>query len=472
MGDLSLHIDAQHNWEYAKTILASPNIRSALLMNASPDQVSYALLHADFVVVRLFDPFNEHRGGQDPDFEKKILERHSPQEFVAALDNQGFGRFKHNEKLRFVVGWNEVYSKRGQAERTQNAKIIAIADAMINAGYGVGLGAWAAAKSFYQDDVDNGHWDDLIRFSVANRDMVSFDLHEYEVLRTAGQHLKSYPDGYPDSLLNIEAMKKENWGVVNYDGKIDNDYHIGRVDLLLARSEQITGDRFGFYRGECAHDYLDDGPLKQFLETKINSRFGRPTGVNSLQSYYTYLAGGNLSNDDYNRMLYEDYEWLAANDGGAIANFIFAHNGSSQWVQFNTANANRNSFVSRIMNHVSTSNPMPDNPPTFNFSPDDFVLYNMRSNTGGNVRVRDTYGLNSVVQSVFFTPQYQEIALVHPNRNIPQYPPIANGFTWVYVIFNNGVAGWSALDLLEIEAVVDDTDYKAMIEAIRAIVCE
>lgn len=468
MGDLSFHIDATYNWEAAKQILAAPNIRSCLLMNASPDQVSFALLHTDFVVVRLFDPFNEYRGGQDPNFEKEILDRHSPTEFPAILDQLGYARFKFNPKLRFVVGWNEVYSRRGHAERDQNKKIVSIANAMLTAGYGVGLGAWAADKSFYPDDFDNGHWDEIIRFSVANRDNVSWDVHEYEVGVTAGQHLKSYPDGYPQSLLNVEAMKKENWGSIQYDGNLDNDFHVGRVDIALARSILITGESFGFYRGECAHDFKDDGPLKEFLETQFIPRFGKPSGVNSLQAYYTYLAGGNLTNEQYNRTLADDYYWLADNDGGAISNFIFAHNGSPDWIKFNTGNSNRASFVQLIMEHSGMAVPPRKE---FNFSADDFQLYNVRTTTGGNVRVRDTYGLNSTVQSRFYTPQFQQVALVHPSQNIPDYPPVQDDLTWVYAVFENGISGWSAFDLLDAQIVQDDTDYRAMIEAIREIVC-
>ena len=469
MGDLSFHFDATYQWDYAKEILASPNIRSALLMNASPDQVSYALQQCDFVVVRIFDPFNEYQGGANPDFEKQVIDNHNPVEFVAVLNAMGYDRFQGNNKLRFVVGWNELYSRRGQNEKSQNAKIIAIATAMINAGYGVGLGAWAAAKSFYQADVDNGVWDDLIRFSVQHKDMVSWDIHEYEVGRTVGQHLKSYPDGYPNSLLNPDAMKKENWGKIPYAGNVSNNYHMGRKAMMLVRSRFLTGDEFGHYTGECAHDYLDDGPLKAFLENDFIPQFGKPSGINTLQAYYTHLAGGQLTNDAYNAMLYDDVIWYAENDGGAIANFIFAHNGSNHWTKYNTGNENRRSFVTRIMNHGSETM---SEKLQFNFSPDDFELYQVRTNTGGNVRVRANYGTDEQILSVFLTPEYQQVALVHPNRNITNYPPSANGYTWIHLVFSNGMAGWTAQELLDIQAVTNNAEYKAMVEAIRNIVCQ
>lgn len=473
MSSISFHFDCTYQWQYAQQIIASPNIRSALLMNTSPDQVAYTLQHVDFVVVRIFDIFNEYQGGKNPDFEKAILDRHSPSEFVAALDNQGFSRFKGNPKVRFVCSWNELYYKGGQAERSQNQKLIAVGTAMINAGYGIGLGAWAADKSFNQVDVDAGHWDDIIRFSVQHRDMASWDIHEYTVGRTANQHLKSYPNGYPETLLNPAAMQKDNFGSIPYSGNISGNYHMGRVAMVLVRSEQLTGQKFGFYRGECAHDFKDDGSLKEFIKNEFEPRFGKPSGINSLQSYYTHLAGGNLSNAAYNQMLYEDIEWLAKNDGGAIANFIFAHNGHSDWVKSNTANGNRVEFVTAIVNHRDETT-IPDTPaPEFSFTPAQFEVYRVRSITGGNVRVRDTYGLNSVVLEPRFTPEFQDVALVHPNQAINQYPPQANGFTWVYVVFAGGISGWSAWELLEALPVIPPTqepDYKAMVLQIRQIV--
>jgi len=152
--DISFHILASYRWELASDIIKAPAIRSVLLLDPTPSQIQFALQHCDFVVVRIFDPFGEWHGGANPDFEKTILDNHSPYEFAQFVDSH-FSQFKGNKKLRFVIGWNELYLRRGNKEREQNRKMTEVGRALVNAGYGIGLGAWAADKSFYQDDIDN-----------------------------------------------------------------------------------------------------------------------------------------------------------------------------------------------------------------------------------------------------------------------------------------------------------------------------
>jgi hypothetical protein len=450
--DISFHILSSYQWEFAQDIIKAPAIRSVLLLDPSIEQIQFSLQHTDFVVVRIFDPFNEYQGGANPDFEKAILDNHSPYEFVQFL-NSSYSAFKGNSKLRFILGWNELYSKRGDREREQNQKMTAIGRHMIEAGYGVGLGGWAADKSFYQDDINNGHWDEIILFAIANPEWVSFDCHEYTVTRTAQQHLIDYPDGYPDSLLTPSAMQSDNFGVVHYESNSEvsssGNWHIGRTAWLLERAIHIAGQHFKWYRGECAHDFKDDGALKDFMNNQFIPVFGKPRGVNTLYSYYTYIkADGNdtysLPVDEYNQMLYEDYAWLALNSPDSNqANFIFAHNGNPDWVDFNTANPARLSFVNRIMQHEVGINP-PDLPPLPEFNPSDFALYDIKSNTGGNVRVRDYPSLKSQILDVFFSPTIKQVAFVHPDKNIENYPVIADGWSWVYSVHEGGIGGWSA----------------------------
>lgn len=473
MGDLSFHFDATYRWDYAQQIIASPAIRSAFLMNTNPAQVRFALQHTDFVVVRVFDPFNEYAGGNNPDFEKKILDLHAPQEFVSKLDQLGFAEFKNNPKVRFVVGWNELYGKRGNDLRTQNLKMTAVGLAMVQAGYGVGLGGYAADKSFYMDDVAAGHWDSLINLAVQYPTRVSFDVHEYDVITPFAGHLKFYPDGFPDTLKTAFTIDPNNIGAIPYrksEGAIENNYKIGRIALLIERSYQRHGKSFYWYRGECAHDFKDDGALKQFIDEWYKPQFGHPSGINSLLPYYNHVLGG-ISGEQYDELIAGQYVALEKQDPPECqANFIFAHNGTIEWIPFNTAT--RPYFVQLIANHREETDVID---PTFEFSALNFTRYAVSTTTGGKVRVRDTYGLNSTVLDAFFRPTPQDVLMVHPSEQIEDYPPVRDGHTWVYFVFPNGVTGWSAFNLLdetlvELPPPPDEPDYKAMIEAIREII--
>lgn len=361
MSDLSLHIDCTYRWQQAQVFLASTHVHSAFLMNASAEQVQYALQHCDFVVVRIYDPFNE-RNALGEDFEKSIVNRRPGSDFVHWLNNSLFVQFKGNNKVRFVLGWNELYSKRGNAEREQNTRIVAIATALVNAGYGVGLGAWAADKSFYADDVEAGHWDNVIRFAVAHKDMVSIDCHEYDVLTPFAGHLLNYPDGFPNTLKNPVSLDSANHARIPYtkaEGNIETNYKMGRIALLLQRALDLTGDVFNWYRGECAHDYKDDGSLKQFIDEWYKPRFGHPTGINSLQDYYRHLLGSDLTENAYDETLFKQYTDLCEGDPPSCqANFIFAWNGDRiRWLPFDVAQ--RPYFVSLVANYESSQEPQP-----------------------------------------------------------------------------------------------------------------
>ena len=475
MGDLSFHIDATYRWDYAQQIIASPAIRSVLLMNASPDKVRYALQHTDFVVVRVFDPFSEYRGGDNPDFEKNILDLHSPQEFVAVLNQLGYSEFRFNPKVRFVVGYNEPYGKRGNDLRVQNQKMTAIASALVGAGYGVGLGGWATDKSFYADDFKAGHWDNLIDLSVANPNFISWDVHEYDVINPFIGHLKEYPDGFPDTLKTAYAVDPNNVADIPYrasEGNILNNYKVGRVALAIERSYERHGRSFFWYRGECGHDFKDDGALKPFIDDWYKPTFGHPSGILTYKAYYDEVLGG-ITEEQYDELIAGQYFELAKQDPlECQMNAIFAHNGSPQWVNtFNTAQ--RPYFVTLIATNVENGGqPMPE----FTFNPSDFGLYDVKTITGGNVRVRDTYGLQSTVLDVFFSPTPKRVLMVHPAVGIEGYAPSEDGHTWVYVVFPNGTSGWSAFNLLDFVSVTppppppDETDYKAMVIAIREIV--
>lgn len=473
MSDLSFNFNCLYKWDYAKQIIQAPLIRSAFLLNADPDKVAFALQHTDFVVVRVFDPFNEYDGGNNPDFEKAILDRHDPQDFVDYL-NTHWSRFRGNAKVRFVLGWNELYSKRGNDERRQNVLMQNVGLAMVNAGYGVGLGAWAADKSFYADDINAGQWDSLLLFAMANKNMVSLDVHEYSVTRPFNQHLKSYPDGYPATLLNPVAMRIENAGKIPYytsEGNIEGNYHIGRVALLLERAKQLTGDFFYWYRGESAHDFKDDGALKEFIKNDYTPRFGRPSGINTMWNYYRFINGNDIDDSRFDAMLLEDYNWLAQNSPASCqANFIFAHN-TGYWHEFDTTR--RPGFVSLIANHNSGGYEPPDKPdpdPDFNFPDSLFTPVNVKSNTGGNVRIRDNYGTKSRVIGAF-TPTPVKVAYVNPiDGNNPAYPPEKDGFSWLQFKLQNGAIAWSALELLDLYEEDDCENYKKAIEDIRVII--
>ena len=451
MGDLSFHFNCQYKWDYAKQIIASPNIRSCLLMNANHKQIDYALLHCDFVVVRDFDPFNEYAGGANPDFEKAILDKHSPQEFLDYA-NARHAKYKGNSKLRFVFGWNELYSKRGSAEREQNQKMVDVGRALVSAGFGVGLGGWAADKSLYLDDINNGHWDNVIEFALENKAMVSLNFHEYTVTRTANQHLINYPDGYPDSILNVAAMQPQNWGTIQWEGNgIEGNYHIGRVAYLINHAKKRYSDVFKWFRGECAHDYKDDGALRDFIQNVYTPRFGRPTGVNSMRAYYQYLNGGSITDSEFAKMLFDDYKWLIDNDPPSCqANFIFAHD-SGIWSEFDTTR--QPGFVTMVVNLGQDDSPtVPIDKPDIEFTK--FKRVKVRTNTGGRVRVRQGHNLNAFILDVVFGVSFTTVN-VGLDDSGKMYSVFEGGYNWMYFKFDNGVSGWSASDLLEIVPLAD-----------------
>lgn len=491
MVDVTLHVDATYRWSEMQELIKHPNLQSVLLINASPQQVSYALLHCRFVIVRIFDPFREYAGGVNPDFEKTILDNHSPPEFPDMLDRMGYGVFRGNENVRFVVGWNELYGKRGNDLRIQNDKMVAVGQTLVSAGYGVGLGGWAADKSFHSDDVAAGHWDSVIDFAIANPQFVHLDIHEYNVLRPAIEHLQSYPQGFPDSLKIPANMQAGNFGSVPYtrdEGNIENNYHIGRTALLWQRSLNRHGQGFRWYAGEAVHDFKADGALKPLIDGWVQPNFGTPRGINSdgMRGYYRHINSGQLSELQYDALLAEDIQWFLENTTAETV-ILFAWNASRDWVQFDYAK--RMGLVQFVIQHEGVFPPVTGNPDTqplpddtqpvptvYDPQPEDFALYEVATTTGGGVRIRETPSLSSVVIGAFDSVP-EIVAIVSPTIPREGYPVSAGGYLWVVVILEGGQQGWSAwsteagVRLLELSPVQPQTSAEETLQAIRDLVC-
>lgn len=138
MGNITLHLNAVYDWNRAAEFLAQEGIQTAFLLNANADQIQYALDHVSGIVtVRVFDPWNEFQNGANREFEKDIILRHEPQEFVNWINTHyDYSRFKHNKRVRFILGWNEMFYAGVDYQRRQNTRMVLVAKALLEAGYG------------------------------------------------------------------------------------------------------------------------------------------------------------------------------------------------------------------------------------------------------------------------------------------------------------------------------------------------
>lgn len=335
MGSITLHIDATHNWPKAAALLASEGVQSAFLLNSNPDQIQYALdKTTGIVVVRVYDPFNEYPAiGQD--FEKDIILRHNQGDFVAWLNSRDLSRFKGNKRVRFILGWNELYYSGAFYQTKQNTAMIEVSKALMQAGYGVAMFGMAADKTIQSEDCASGVWDDVIQYAIQNSEWVHIDIHEYEVGRLASQHLKSYPVSYPRSIEDPETMRQENWGAIDYGLKSDGNWHIGRVSWLLNRSRETFGKDFPWARGEFGWDYKNDGALRNYIPDYMG-RYDKPQGLPSLRPLFNRLAGEFLSDKALCEEAYKDLMWMVSFDPpSCLSNALFAHNPQREWVGFN-----------------------------------------------------------------------------------------------------------------------------------------
>lgn len=363
MANITLHIDATHNWPKAAAFLASEGVQSAFLLNANPDQIQYALDHTSgIVVVRVYDPFGERRNIGD-NFEKDILLRHNQGDFVAWLNQQDLSRFKGNKRVRFILGWNECHYVDAAYQRKQNTAMIEVSKALIQAGYGVAMFGMAADKTIQSEDCDNGVWDETIDFAIQNSEWVHIDLHEYEVGRLASQHLKAYPVGYPRSIEDPNAMRQENWGAIDYSVKRNGNWHIGRVSWLLNRSREKFGKDFPWARGEFGWDYKDDGSLRAYIPEYMG-RYGKPQGLPSLRPLFCKLMNNvNLSDKELCEEAYKDLAWMVSFDPpSCLSNALFAHNPQRDHVNFNVSMLPFEHLYTLLGQQKAQDIPMPTTP--------------------------------------------------------------------------------------------------------------
>lgn len=433
MGSLTLHIDATHDWPRAAKFLAQKGVETAFLLNANPEQIQYTLDNTTGIVtVRVYDPFNERRNLGD-NFEKDIVLRHTPTEFVNWLNSKDLSRFKGNQRVRFILGWNEMYYSGAEYQRRQNKAMIAVADALVKTGYGVAMFGMASDKTIQMEDVKNGVWEEVKQWVNANKDWVHLDVHEYEFGRLASQHLKSYPVpvGYPKAIEDPHSMRQENWGVIEYTGdRIAGNWHLGRVAWL--------GD-IPYARGEMGSDYKNDGAIAAYLPS-YQAKFGKPQGFPSLRPLYNHLLGKILSDKEFCEAIYQDLTWFAAQDPNCLSNAIFAWNPQPEHQPFNLAKPEFTYLLELLGQQAPMGNP-PTSPPNPTPNPEIPMLdakIRAKDVSGTNIRKAPVNGaILGKFENVWTTAKIQA-----------DYKDVA----WAKVEAN-GVMGYSATAWLDVEIV-------------------
>lgn len=359
MGNITVHAECTSGWDRIKPFLAQKGVETAMLLNANPDQIQYALDNcAGIVVVRVFDPFNEY-ASMGSNFERDIILRHLPSEFVNWLNSKDLSRFKGNPRVRFILGWNEMSYAGAEYQRRQNKAMIAVTDALIKAGYGVAMFGLASDKTIQMEDAIAGVWDETIEFLQEHSEWAHLDCHEYEVGKLASAHLKSYPKPYPSSIEDVHSMRYANWGEIAYEGSgIATNYHIGRIAWLLQRG------KFPYARGEMGWDFKDDGALGRYIPD-YSSRFGRPSGLNSLRRLFSHLAGKEqLSDREFCQEAWNDLEWFTSFDPDCLSNAIFADNNGRDHAAFNLGLPQYEHLYTLLGQQSTKETPMPIPMPT------------------------------------------------------------------------------------------------------------
>lgn len=353
MGRITIHLECTANWEEGKLFLAQAGVETAFLLNANPEQVQYTLDHTTgIVVVRVYDPFWE-RAQRGDDFEKDSILRHTPQEYINWLNANNFSQFKGNKRTRFALGYCEMYYNGRDYQIRQNAKMLAIADAMVKAGYGCALFGMATDKTIQMADVEAGVWKPVTDWLKANRDWAHLDVHEYELGRLASQHLKAQFKPYPESIVDPASMAFSNWGTIHYSGDgIKENWHVGRVAWL--------GTGFPYAYGECGSDYKADGAIGAWLPV-FTAKYGKPQGFPSNRDLYHDLMGRPLNDKEFCEEIWKDLSWFAAQDPTCLSYAVFAWNAQPEHQPFNIGKPEY-AYLRELMGGqapMTTPNPIP-----------------------------------------------------------------------------------------------------------------
>lgn len=445
-GNLTIHFEMTSADARAKAFLAQGGVNTAFLLNANPEQIQYALDHVSgIVVVRVYDPFREF-SKLGHEFEKDIVLRHDASDFVNWLNGQDLSRFKGNKRVRFILGWNEMFYAGPDYQRKQNKAMIAIADALIKAGYGVAMFGLAADKTIQKQDCEDGVWDSTIEFLIANEDWAHLDIHEYEVGRLASQHLKHYPIQYPRSIEDPASMAESNWGSIDYSGNTDN-WHIGRIAWMLGRSRKQYGRDFYWARGEMGWDYKDDGALRDYIPQYMG-RYGKPQGLPSLRPLFNQLMGKMLSDIELCEEANKDLRWFVADDPkSCLSNVIFADNPHSEHKNFNLGQSAYDHLY-KLLGSQIVDNP----PPPVEIPPEETMLVERRIKStalsGDGTRIRSAAINGDVVGYV--SPAFA-IGKVEADYEIARLvTDISKPEAWVEIEIG-GVVGYAAAKYLVIE---------------------
>lgn len=440
MGNITIHDDCTYEFSRFAAFYKAQGVQSAFLLNANPDQIQYVLDNVSgIVVVRVYDPFNE-KGKLGDNFEKDIVLRHTGQDYVNWIASSHYTRFRGNKRVRFSLGWNEMYYVDSAYQRKQNKAMCDISAALIAVGYGVAMWGLAADKTLQSQDVDNGVWDEDIQFLIDNSDWAHLDVHEYEVGGMAGQHLKSYPVPYPQSTLDPVSMAQSNWQAIPYEGAaIAGNWHVGRIAWLLDRSRKRHGKDFLWARGECGWDYKDDGSLRSFIPHEFMPQFGKPQGLISLRKYFAHLHGkDNLSDNELSEIGYKEIKYLADSDpASCLSNAVFAKNPRPEHAPFNIGLLPR--FLELLGTQQSTPVPPPTPAPTPTPEPSiPMIAARIRSKAPEGTRIRKAPIAGAILGII---PNTWTDADIQADYNSAAWPKLVV----------NGLSGYAAKEWLEVE---------------------
>ena len=288
----------------------------------------------DGVIVRTFDPFGEYSKNQT--FDNDWWQNHTPQATVAAMNAQ-VSHLK-GDKFYHIFGINEPTSNAGN--RRQFAQwLIDYMDLAREAGYRLCLGELATAKTLERNEIANGVWDAFLQASQKHTGYHILGVHEYSTGWLPASQMTG-TEGYPRNLDDFEQLRDENlWypklPIDRVNGEYPGNWHLGRVNWLLKRADEIGVSRPKFVLSECAYDYMadidenHDNWFRNNIVSKYKTDRYDIRGVLGHEKYHKAVLNANGMNDTqwyvlWGSELYKQHRWLAdANTDECLALCLF-----------------------------------------------------------------------------------------------------------------------------------------------------
>lgn len=375
MSSWTVHLNTAElrSHEDAREFLRAPQVKVAYLLGDSEAWIDYAIDHCELVYVRPYNPFRDNVRYPD----ETLHHRHKPEECLV-LQEQKYRKYKNVKKVRWLYN-NEPEHEEGNPNKDLFQQIRWIAKharLFAEAGYGVGMGGWAAAKSIMinkQNFVHKEAWIPAGQVARDHADCVTFDFHEYIVAHPAWPYLIQSLYGFPDLFFDREALRDPlRWGDIprTYPGLWSN-FYIGRRHHVREFLRQAIGwAEYDEGLGECPLDSMWEDHWKDFIDRRFEPRFGKPKGVLSLRRYWAWINGyeGNTYNqftdEMFNQFAIELAKyWIKQNSGPHdIYSTWFAYGENVEWQSENVARMP--GLIRWMMHDQNKDNTMPTPTPT------------------------------------------------------------------------------------------------------------